>query len=418
MKHTRMMLGVLIAGACGASAAWADSIRLKAAALVDDAAPITLAQIAELEGPKAALLGDVVIAKSYGDLSKNAWAMLDIEQVREVLQRRDDVAWASLELQGSTVTIRPSRLTTPAAAPREPVAPVKKVEAVQGGEAGTDTVRGQIISHIADELHASVDDLRLTFETADTRLLDTTLGNRTAVVQVLGVGAKVPVAVRVLEGDRTVTGGTIRVGTLVRTSVGVAHRVIGRNEIVEEGCFAIEDRWIAPGLDYATPARLVGASVRQRINAGSIVRESDLEEPEVVSKGDIVAVDCVAGSVVVTQRARAIQGGKKGEVIDLESLSPKQEVSDLARGGKSKTKNGPKSKFRARIDGPGRAIALAAGTDAPAGAVTLAPTPEQLKSDAEPVAAPDPTELAAAPDVGRPQLRKKQLKFFPIKDDR
>jgi flagella basal body P-ring formation protein FlgA len=418
VKHIRMMLSMLIAGACGVAAARADTIRLKSAAMVEENAAITLSQVAELEGPKAEMLGDLVIAKTYADLSNNAWAMLDIEDVRELLQRRDDVAWASLELQGSSVTIRPNRLVTPATTPRQPAATPKKVESVQGGDAGTETVRGQVIAHIADELHVTVDDLRLTFETSDTRLLDTTLGNRTAVVQVLGAGAKVPVAVRVLEGERTVIGGTIRVGTLVRTPVAVAHRVIGRNEIVEEGHFAVEDRWIAPGMDYAAPSQLVGSSVRQRITAGAIVKESDLEAPEVVSKGDIVAVDCVAGSVVVTQRARALEGGKKGEVIELESLSPKQELVETARGGKSKTKNGPKSKFRARIDGPGRAIAVAAGTDAPASAVTGTAVPEEKIVYDVPMAAADPTELAAAPDVGKPPARKKQLKFFPIKDGR
>ncbi len=418
MKQIRMILSVLIAGACGLAAARADTIRLKSAAMVEENAAITLSQVAELEGPKAEMLGDLVIAKTYADLSKNAWAMLDIEDVRELLQRRDDVAWASLELQGSSVTIRPNRQATPNATPREPTGAPKKVESIQGSDASTETVRGQVIAHIADELHATVDDLRLTFETADTRLLDTPLANRTAVVQVLGAGAKVPVAVRVLEGDRTVTGGTIRVGTLVRTSVAVSRRVIGRNEIVEEGHFAVEDRWIAPGMDYAAPSRLVGSSVRQRINAGAIVRESDLEAPEVVSKGDIVAVDCVAGSVVVTQRARALQGGKKGEVIELESLSPKQELAEPARGGKSKTKSGPKSKFRARIDGPGRAVAVAAGTDAPANVVTATPVMEETGVDEGPMAALDPTELAAAPDASKPQARKKQLKFFPIKDGR
>lgn len=416
MRHIRMMIWMLATGASTLSTARADTIRLKSAAMVDENAAITLAQIAELEGPKAVALGDVVLAKNFGELSTNSWAMLDLEHVRELLQRRDDVPWASLDLEGSSVTIRPNRQATAATTTRDAEPVPVKVETVQGGASSTETVRGQVVARIADEMHVTVDDLRLTFETADARLLDTTLGNRTAVVQVLGAGAKVPVAVRVLEGDRTVAGGTIRVGTLVRTPVAVARRVIGRNEIVEEAYFAVEDRWIAPGMDYAPPARLVGLGVRQRINAGAIVRESDLEAPDVIAKGDIVAVDCVAGTVVLTQRARALQGGKKGEVIDLESLSPKQELVDGSRG-KQKVKNGPKSKFRARIDGPGRAIAVAAGTDATAtGTVTPTSVPERGEDESA-AAVLDPVELARPADTSS-QPKAKKLKFFPIKDGR
>lgn len=410
MKPFRMTLWIslLALASVAVRTASADTIRLKSAAVVDAAAPVTLAQIAELEGPKAKALADFQVAASFRELSTGAWAMIDIEQLRGMLLKRDDVAWASLEFAGSAVTIRPSKSEQAAEAPKpaEPI-PTRHAEPINGSQASTETVRGQVVAQIAEQLHANVDDLRLTFENADARLLDTPLTNRTAIVQVLGTGAKVPVSVRVLEGERSVASGTIRVGTLIRTQVAIAQRVLTRADTVEEGNFTIEDRWIAPGQDVAGVSRLVGSNLRQRVNVGAIIREADLVAPDVVTKGDIVAVDCVAGSVVLTQRARALANAKQGEVIEFESLSPKEELVDSSRGSKVRVKAGPKSKFRARVDGPGRAIAIAAGTqptssDAPAEASQPEPTTEaRPKSDAASQATP----------TAKPS---KKLKWFPI----
>jgi len=418
----------------------ADTIALKSAAMVEADAPITLAHIAELEGPKAVALGGVVIAQRFEEISaanananastqpNTAWAMVDIERVRAILLKRDDVAWAQVELSGSSVTIRPSavRAEAPKVAAAAPTP--RAAEPIDGGATSIETVRGQVVAKIAEELRATVDDLRLTFENADARLLETTLAGRTAVVQVLGAGAKVPVSVRVLEGDRTVIAGTVRVGTLVRTRVGVATRAIARNEVVEEGVFSVEDRWIAPGQDVAALSRLVGSVARQRVNAGSIVRDADLDAPTVVSKGDVVAVDCLAGSVVVTQRARALGDAKLGEIVEFESLSPKQELSE-AKGGKVRVKSGPKSKFRARVDGRGRAVAIAAGTDGDAGgtlargdgptsAAVVEATPTTSTGDSSLGVAPDVVEQPSAEPKPKPTGRKPALKFFPIKEGR
>jgi hypothetical protein len=60
-----------------------------------------------------------------------------------------------------------------------------------------------------------------------------------------------------------------------------------------------------------------------------------------VRKGEVIAVHCAAGTFVIRTTARATREAREGEVIELESLG-----ADPRR-------------FLARIDAPGRAVAVA-----------------------------------------------------------
>jgi flagella basal body P-ring formation protein FlgA len=102
-----------------------------------------------------------------------------------------------------------------------------------------------------------------------------------------------------------------------------------------------EQRWLSPSMAAAGEGA-IGQVVRGRIGAGEVVLGRDVEPPMVARRGDVVSVDCLAGGLVVRTTARATENGREGEVITLQALNSKRT-------------------FRARMDGPGRAVLLADG---------------------------------------------------------
>jgi flagella basal body P-ring formation protein FlgA len=119
--------------------------------------------------------------------------------------------------------------------------------------------------------------------------------------------------------------------------------------------FEADRQWLAPTIQPATAAQAIGAIVRGRVEAGKVVMAKDVEPPIIVKKGDLVSVDCIAGTVVVGTTARAKENGTDGQVIEFQSLQSKKT-------------------FQARINGNGRAVMVipgendqAASTDAAVG---------------------------------------------------
>ncbi len=102
-----------------------------------------------------------------------------------------------------------------------------------------------------------------------------------------------------------------------------------------------DEQWVAPSVAALDPSAIQGVVARNRIDAGTILRPEHVEQPVVMKKGEIVTVDCVSGSVVVRAMARAMSPAKDGEVIAFQYLDSKRS-------------------FNARVNGPGRAVLVAA----------------------------------------------------------
>jgi flagella basal body P-ring formation protein FlgA len=99
--------------------------------------------------------------------------------------------------------------------------------------------------------------------------------------------------------------------------VAVLTRPVGRGEAVERSDLSIERR-PRDGLpaDVQTdPAELGGQVARRPLAAGQAIRAGDLAKPDLVARGDLVTVLYEVPGMVLTLRARASQGGGKGDVI-------------------------------------------------------------------------------------------------------
>ncbi len=340
IRRAMTLVALLSLGLLGRVAGAQDSIVVRPAARVPASGPLTLGDVAALTGPEATrLAGAVVLDEAALRRSKPEALRLDVRLVRAALDRTD-IRWGKVTLSGAACAL--------AAAP----GPDARAPAPAPARTGA-TVRDCIARRVGELARAPVEDLRLTFDEARKDLLDLPTSGRSVAVAPAGMSERMPVNVRVLDGDRLVAEGSIRVGVQVRRTVLVARSAIPRGDKVDDADVDAQERWLAPTLAPATREQALGSAARARIGPGEVVLARDVEIPAAVRKGQTVAVDCVVGGIVVRMNnARALMDGREGEEI-LVSPSPATAASAKAGG-----ERGPVGSIRAKVSAPGRVVAL------------------------------------------------------------
>lgn len=298
-----------------------DSITLRPAATVAPGA-VTLGDVAELEGEAKALA--TVGLGVVGETAKR----VTVEDVRAALAREASVNWGRVSLSGGTCTVR-------AAVAAAPVSGATAAEVSDGPRPGT--VRFAVASRIAELLAADESDLRLTFDPQQSALLEASTVGRVTAIQPVGMSDRMALSVRLYDGDRLALSGSVRVDVKIRRSVATATANLTRGQSLNSAGVAIQERWIGPTLTPADTTKLSGRQAKTTIPAGNIILASHVESPVAIKKGDKVSVDCISGGLVVRVTARAIESGREGQEIRFV-------VADS------------KETFKARVQGPGRAI--------------------------------------------------------------
>lgn len=300
------------------------TIELRPSAHIPPGTPLTLALVARLDGADAVALAGVPLPSSTG-------GSLSIEDVHRAIDASGRVNWGRITLRGATCN-----LLGPAPEPKSPTpAPVAPVPS------DPNSVRAAVESQMARVLRVSTDDLQLSFAPEDGEFLSTRTAGRTVEIHPTAMADKMPLRIAVYESDRIIGGErTIRVGVRVRREVLVAMVAKRRGEIIAPEDYSTESRWISPVARPATPDQIAGSAIRGRVNAGEIIDADDVAPAVAVNKGDIVAIRCVSGGVVLATRARAVTAGRDGDVIEFQALDSKR-------------------RFFARMDGRGRAVVAA-----------------------------------------------------------
>jgi flagella basal body P-ring formation protein FlgA len=306
-------------------------ITLRPAARVEAMGAVVLGDIAELSGPDAQHHKDLIIVENIAaepvDWKGGGGITIPLSRVRKALEAQNRVNFGRLTLSGAACIVRMEVEASPAVA-----ADVTAGPPAQHGE----VVRDRVTAALAAHLGVALSDLQLTFDN-EAELLGMSTGGRTVAVVPGGRGDKVPVTVRVYNGDMMEASGVVRVGVLVRRACTVAAGPLARGEAPQPGQVEARVQWMPPSTTPAAMEKVLVSIVKGRVDAGKIIQDKDLEAPTIVNRGDLVTVDCLSGSVVVGTTARAKQAGSDGQVIQLQSLSSKKI-------------------FRARINGPGRAV--------------------------------------------------------------
>lgn len=321
MAWVRLVMLALVVMASGASGQ--SVIEMRPLARVMPGGPVLVGDVAVLAGPEAEALAEVVVRDVW-----RAGEAISGDDVRRAADRAGRVHWGRVSLRG------PACVLGEVVQARTTGAPTVAMPAPVNPEG---TVRASIIANVARLAQADVQDLRISFAPDDEDLLSLATAGRTVEVTPTGMSDRLPLAVRLFEGDRIAASRTIRVNVEVRREVLIAGVSRRRGEMIGESDLTVGVQWLGLTARPARMEQVVGASPRMRVNAGQVVMVEDVAAPIVVSKGDQVMVHCVNGTFVVTMRARAMGAGRDGEMVLFQSLDSRET-------------------FYARMDGRGRAV--------------------------------------------------------------
>jgi flagella basal body P-ring formation protein FlgA len=148
------------------------------------------------------------------------------------------------------------------------------------------------------------------------------------------------------------------------TTVVVTVRPMRRDEIIDAGALAygpIPERMQDEAAEYFTDfSQLIGKQLRRSMSTGLPIPRSSVGEPIVISSGELVEIESVAGLISVKTSARALSGGAVGDLINVELISSKKRLAATVVGP-----------LRVRVAGVGKVSAGSAAT----GASRVAPNP-------------------------------------------
>lgn len=335
----QLALLAAIAVVCAPRAAFAqDSATLRPTLRLDTPRDVTVADVAELRGEEAAKLAGVVVVSEK--LIGTTGSTIDAARIREAAGKAG-ARVGNVLISGPACSVSvdsKARTTRSSSKPSDtPIAP--------------DSVRARVVTWVAQEFGVSQNDLRLTFEKGRDALLETTTTGRTVAIKSQGSSDRMPISIRVFEGGTLIVEGTVRVEVLIRRAAPIAKSGLERGTPIKAGEVVVQDRWLPPSVSPADAKDVAGSAATGRVSAGGVIERGRVAPVLAVEKGDVLAVDAVTSTLVVRMNnARALEGGREGDVILVEAPS-----TLATKAGKGKPKM---TTFRAKISGPGRAVAI------------------------------------------------------------
>ncbi len=353
------LIAAMVAIGVVATSASANTVRLKRGAVVEPDKALVLRDVADLEGAYAEDLAGTVIAEDVRALlDASGSGSVSLDRVRAVLHREGAVM-GRLTFAGSACSLR-SGGSAEGTRERPTRAPVReradagesKAEADTGWRtlehwrAETEaTIEIAIVRRFMDELGMGADRLRLKFKPGSDELLGLASGSRRTVIQPVSTFASSVVLLRV---ERYLPSGSLERSETVSVEVQVLRGVlkvreqISRREVIPGGVFEATEQWLAPSVDAVDAAdvyKLVGKLAQTRLEPGTVLLHSHVEEPVAVERNSLVQVIYHVDGFVLKTQARARGEGRVGEIIEVR-------LEDT------------KSSFLARVDGPGRVVVV------------------------------------------------------------
>jgi len=330
-----------------AASAGADAIAVREVARVSTDR-ITLADVARLSGPGAEALAGLDLG-AVGE--SGSWIGL-----KEIRRRVDEhgANWGVLTLRGP-VKVRVERVPA-TAEPSGPVAgdsggrvwvnPTHAIEIAGVGPAAP-TIGGRLRAWLMDRAGAHTGKVTVDFSEADAGFCAAPVGRDRITFEPVGKATlgRIPVAVRRYRPDGSVDSQNVQATVALRCGAVVATRPIGRGKIITAADVELREVEVTSSMvsPVAELAEAIGRQARGAIAKGSVVQSDKLEDPELVARGETVAVRCLSGGLVLRTTARAMEPGRAGQWILL-----RNEVN--------------RKTFRGRVTGPQQVLVVIGGS--------------------------------------------------------
>lgn len=329
------MLAVMMLAVAGDAVA--DTVRLLAEAGIDGPA-VRLADVAELDGPLALSMSDVVVG-AFGEGA--AETKITLAAVREALDR-EHANWGRLSLVGfASCRVHRAGEAITAPDPTPEIEPVKSVAAANVGEPidldKPVTLGSAIVDALAQSVGADRADLHIDVPERFRELMGRSLLHTRYQIEPTTSGrvGLVPLFVRQLdEAGRVVESFPLQM-TVKRRVLGlVTTRPIGRDDVFTADNVELREIWLEtdgqlPLTDRQALDGLVAAGV---MRPGTPLYPTAVAQPLLIQRGDTVTVRVVVGDLVVTTLARATQAGAMGELITLKSIDRRETLTGTVTG--------------------------------------------------------------------------------------
>lgn len=328
----RRMLILLLAALVMAFgiAARADSVRLYDQIGVEGET-ITLGQVAELEGPAARALADIVLMTLEDGRGEY---IITLDSVEESLDLAG-VNWGLVSLRGFN-TCRVTRLIEPSApVPDQGQAVAVNIETPIDLHT-TLTLRGMVEQLLAERAGVGIEESRVTFTQRDTKKLDVPILGRSVEIQPTSMNTlgRVPIVVRLYEGRRiseTVNvNATVKRTMLAVVTTGPVARgeIFTRTKLQVREC-VIDDSSITP---IADPSIMLGQESTVSLRAGQMVTVQAVRSPIMVKRGERVDVRCIVGRLVIRTVGLAAEKGSLNDSILIKNEITKETFYAVVTG--------------------------------------------------------------------------------------
>ncbi len=298
---------MLLCSVAAGETAW---VRLRDEAFVEDAA-VTLGQVADVAGDAA--LAELVVAQFSGDQPQTVTRLAIREKLTEA-----GVNWGKVSLSGHT-QCRVRRLAAVATSPTPSLALSNPTQAVEAHSPLT--LREKLTLWLEEFTASSRDDLRITLSRTDeAKLRRVALEERWEFEPSSPVRqGRLPLTARRYEGDAVTESLTLTVDVSRRVLAVVTTRSLDRGAAITEQDVEVQEVFVSDvrGLPLTEVTAAVGQHAGASLRAGSVVYAQHLRSPVLVSRGDVVTVRSITGSLVLKTLARAQQDGTMGQLIEL-----------------------------------------------------------------------------------------------------
>ena len=350
----------MVLSAMTAGAIHADTISLKPHIIIGERdVEIRLSQIAELDGPEAERLADlVVLRRDIDTTAAESDQRLTVSQVREILTQ-SGAHWGRIDLQGSAVSIQvagaaehgPAAMLAVSLSPHSHAKPAEKTVPEQSpapAEALVEepTLRGELARLFCSKLHVEPRDLRITFASTDERVLSQSLDAARFEIQATSVFAtdRATLVVRKWTDSKVEASWNITVRPEVRVGAAAMLTDVRKGHSIGEDDVELVETWLPAGkaATMASRDQVVGRIATTQVRSGEFVRRADVQRQALVQRGERIMVRCLVGGSVITMQAEARADGGEGDVIELRKIGerdtfyatvsgPRQAVVDLSR---------------------------------------------------------------------------------------
>lgn len=293
----------------------ADSICLYEQAAVEGP-DVRLCDVAELKGPTAQKLGNLVV----GTLSPSHQKLrIELFEVIRIVTSNGKVNWALLTVMGyKACEVDQIDQAFPSSASNISL----PVDINSSGEVKLGspvTIRDWLIEMIERFAQKSRGELKITFADRDAVWLNGDARQGQLEFEPLSASplGRLPIAVRQYQNSGSMKSRRITVNVSRRVMAVIAARRIDRGHVfvpedLEVGQIYLNDERGEPLNEIEN---VVGQQATSRIHKGTAIYTVDAALPLLVRRGQIITVRCICGGLVIRTIGRAMEDGTESQII-------------------------------------------------------------------------------------------------------